>query len=138
MEYENVIKAIDDLKYINNILNCGQVGEKEDIENVIEIANSFGYHYTNEDFEGIESFYKNMNKLQSDIIEIVKNQINLLDNTTFRYWRIYCDFKVWFVSVEINIPNLTEKEKINNPEYISGEFYSKNVKELKNIFYKHI
>lgn len=51
MEYENVIKAIDNLKYINDGLNCGRVGEKEEIENVIEIANSFGYHYTNEDYE---------------------------------------------------------------------------------------
>lgn len=130
MEYENVIKAIDDLKYINNQVCCGLIGEKEDIENVIEIANSFGYHYTNEDFEGIELFYKNMNKLQSDIIEIVKNQINLLDNTTFRYWRIYRDFKLWFVRVEINAPNLTEEEKINNPEYIGQLVMNEENKEL--------
>ena len=130
MEYENVIKAIDNLKYINDGLNCGRVGEKEEIENVIEIANSFGYHYTNEDFEGIGLFYKNMNKLQSDIIEIVKNQINLLDNTTFEYWKIYRDFKVWFVSVEINIPNLTEEDKINNPEYIGQLVMNEENKEL--------
>lgn len=130
MEYENVIKAIDNLKYINNGLHCGRVGEKEQIENVIEIANSFGCTYTNEDFEDIELYYKNINKLQSDIIEIVKNQINLLDNTTFRYWRIYSDFKVWFVRVKINIPNLTEKEKINNPEYIGQLVMNEENKEL--------
>lgn len=130
MEYENVIKAINDLKYINNVLKCGQGGEKEEIENVIEIANSFGYYYTNEHFKDNEEFYKNMNKLQSDIIEIVKNQINLLDNTTFKYWRIYRDFKVWFVSVEINIPNLTEEEKINNPEYICQLVMNEENKKL--------
>ena len=130
MEYENVIKAIDNLKYINDGLNCGRVGEKEEIENVIEIANSFGYHYTNEDFEGIGLFYKNMNKLQGDMIEIVKNKINLLDNTTFRYWKIYRDFKLWFVCVEINIPNLTEEDKINNPEYIGQLVMNEENKEL--------
>ena len=130
MEYENVIKSIDNLKYINDQACSGLIGEKEEIENVIEIANSFGYHYTNEDFEGIGLFYKNMNKLQSDIIEIVKNQINLLDNTTFEYWKIYRDFKVWFVSVEINIPNLTEEDKINNPEYIGQLVMNEENKEL--------
>jgi hypothetical protein len=130
MEYENVIKSIDNLKYINDQACSGLIGEKEEIENVIEIANSFGYHYTNEDFEGIGLFYKNMNKLQGDMIEIVKNKINLLDNTTFRYWKIYRDFKLWFVCVEINIPNLTEEEKINNPEYIGQLVMNEENKEL--------
>jgi hypothetical protein len=130
MEYENVIKSIDNLKYINDQACSGLIGEKEEIENIIEIANSFGFHYTNEDFKGVELYYKNINKLQSDIIEIVKNQINLLDNTTFRYWRIYRDFKVWFRRVEINAPNLTEEEKINNPEYIGQLVMNEENKEL--------
>lgn len=130
MEYENVIKAIDDLKYVNNQACSGLIGEKEDIENIIEIANSFGYTYTNEDFEGKKLYYKNVFNLQSDMIEIVKNQINLLDNTTFRYWRIYSDFKVWFRRVEISIPNLTEEEKINNPEYIGQLVMNEENKEL--------
>lgn len=132
MEYENVIKEIDDLKYINNVVNFGrQIGEEE-IENVIKIAKSFGYHYNYEDFEGIKifSFYKHMNELQRNMIEIVKNQINLLDNTTFTYWKIYRDFKVWFVNVKINKPILTEEEKINNPEYITQLVMNEKNKEL--------
>jgi hypothetical protein len=83
-------------------------------------------------FKGKELYYKNINKLQSEIIEIVKNQINCLDNTKFIYWEIYIDFKkwFWFSRVEINEPNLTEKEKINNPKYIKQLAMSEENKEL--------
>ena len=115
MEYENVIIAINKLKTINDYANSGLI---EPIEEIIEIANSFGCIYIKENFEGIQLYYQNINKLKSEIISIIVRNINSLDNTKFIYWKIYRDLKLYFPSVEVNIPNLTEEEKINNVTYI--------------------
>jgi len=115
MKYENVIIAINKLKTINDYANSGLI---EPIEEIIEIANSFGCIYIKENFEGIQLYYQNINKLKSEIISIIVRNINSLDNTKFIYWKIYRDLKLYFPSVEVNIPNLTEEEKINNVTYI--------------------
>lgn len=115
MEYENLIIAINKLKTINDYANSGLI---EPIEEIIEIANSFGCIYIKENFEGIQLYYQNINKLKSEIISIIVCNINSLDNTKFIYWKIYRYLKLYFPSVEVNIPNLTEEEKINNVTYI--------------------
>ncbi len=57
--------------------------------------------------------------LPQNIDEVVKNNKEIQD-----YILSFDDD--WFLVIEI--------EFYTNSEYISGEFYSKNVKELKNIF----
>jgi hypothetical protein len=118
MEYENVIIAINKLKTINDYANSGLIEPIEEIIEIIEIANSFGCIYIKENFESIQLYYQNINKLKSEIISIIVRNINSLDNTKFIYWKIYRDLKLYFPSVEVNIPNLTEEEKINNVTYI--------------------
>ena len=89
MEYENVIIAINKLKTINDYANSGLI---EPIEEIIEIANSFGRIYIKENFESTQLYYQNINKLKGEIISIIIRNINSLDNTKFIYWKIYRDF----------------------------------------------
>ena len=60
--------------------------------------------------------------------------MNLLDNTKFKYWKLYYNFRLYFLwiflSENINEPNLTEEEKINNPKYIKQLKMTEENKEL--------
>lgn len=57
--------------------------------------------------------------LPQNIDEVIKNNKEIQDY-------IFSFDDDWFLHIDIKF--------YNNSEYISGEFYSKNVKELKNIF----
>jgi len=132
MEYENVIIAINKLKIINDYSNNEYVNSDiiEIIDEIIEIANSFNCIYTKENFEDIELYYQNIKKLKDEIISIIVHNINSLDNTKFIFWKIYRDFKLYFPCVEVNIPKLTEEEKINNVKYIKQLIMNEENKKL--------
>ena len=127
MEFEYVIIAINKLKIIKDYAN-GNLAEPT--KEIIDIANSFDLTYTIEDFDGVGLFYKNIIKLKDDIILIIANEMNLLDNTTFMYWKIYRDLKFYVPHIEINTPNLTETEKIHNVKYIKQLIMSEENKLL--------
>ena len=60
--------------------------------------------------------------LPQNLDEVIKNNKEIQDYILF--------FDDLFLHIDIKL--------YNNSEYVSGEFYSKNVKELKNIFIKYI
>lgn len=64
-------------------------------------------------------FTDELTLLPQNINEVIKNNKEIQD-----YILSFDDD--WFLHIDIKF--------YNNSEYISGEFYSKNVKELKNIF----
>jgi hypothetical protein len=63
-----------------------------------------------------------INLLPQNIDEVIKNNKEIQD-----YILSFDDD--WFLHIDIKF--------YNNSEYICGEFYSKNVKELKQIFYNN-
>lgn len=64
-------------------------------------------------------FTDELTLLPQNINEVIKNNKEI-------YVYILSFDDDWFLHIDIKF--------YNNSEYISGEFYSKNVKELKNIF----
>ncbi len=126
--YENVCADIDKLEFVNSII-LGDI-QDEPTEKIIEISNSFGLSYTKQDFEDCELYGININKLKSEMIEIIVDKINLFDNTKYIYWKIYRYFKLYFPGIKINIPNLTEEEKLCNVKYIKQLRMNEENKQL--------
>lgn len=138
IEYNNMYTKFDKLIELKRFIDNEQFFDN--IEKIIDTSKTFGVNEQIQhildninDYTNIDEIEIALNQIKNIIVNVFVNELNTFDNTKYEYFKIWNKFIIYFhIYNEFNLkfPELSEYEKINNPQYLKQLKITNENKEL--------